>query len=99
MSLFCIIAYDANESKKKREQHREAHLSYLRVLKQENRLIAAGPLMDSEGTNSNACGSMLIVEFNNKAAVESWFAKEPFNQASVYKEIQIRPYIDGMPFV
>lgn len=54
--------------------------------------------MNSEKSDAIACGSMLIVDFENQNAVVNWFANEPYNQAGVYKNIQIYPYKDGLPY-
>lgn len=97
MSLFCIIGFDQIGSTKEREQHREKHLEYLKSLNQQKRLFAAGPLMSSEEPNAVACGSMLIVNFENIKAAEKWMANEPYYRAGVYQEIQIKPYLDAMP--
>lgn len=98
MSLFCIIGHDAAGSKDKREQLLEKHLEYLRSLNQKGRLFAAGPLMSSESPDATACGSMLIVDLENQNTVENWFANEPYNQAGVYKKVQIHPYKDALPY-
>jgi len=97
MSLFCIIGIDAQQSDVKREQLREAHMEYLRLLKKADKLFSAGPLVRVE--NKCYCGTVLIVEFDNQAEVEDWFAKEPFNRAGVYKKVDIYPYIDAMPYI
>lgn len=98
MSLFCIIGYDAAGSIVKRAQLLEKHLEYLRSLNQKGELFAAGPLGSAETSDFVACGSMLVVNFDNLKAVENWFAHEPYNQAGVYKTIQIYPYKDALPF-
>lgn len=96
MSLFCIIGFDGHSSAIKREQLRDEHMKYLRLLKNNNKLFSAGPLL---AENNKALGSVLIVDFDNQSEVENWFANEPFNLAGVYKKINIYPYIDAMPYI
>ena len=96
MSLFCIIGFDDHSSDIKRERLREEHMEYLRGLKKSNKLFSAGPLVTE---NKKACGSVLIVDFDNQIEAENWFASEPFNLAGVYKETNIYPYIDAMPYI
>ncbi|MBS0350349.1 MAG: hypothetical protein JSR33_04020 [Proteobacteria bacterium] len=98
MSLFCIIGYDSADSTVKRDQLLEEHLQYLRVLNQKGCLLAAGPLMSTEKSDAIACGSMLVVDFDSQKSLENWFAHEPYNQAGVYKTIQIHPYRNALPF-
>lgn len=72
----------------------DAHLNYLRTLKQKKGLISAGPLMNSTTADAIPCGSMLIVDFENQEAVKHWLAEEPFNQSGVYQEVEIYPYLE-----
>jgi len=66
---------------------------------QQKKLFAAGPLMISEKENSPACGSLLIVDFENIETVKQWFFKDPYYMSGVYKTVDVIPYIDAMPFL
>jgi len=94
MSLFCIIGHDAAGSAKKRELHLNEHLECLRVLKQEGRLFAAGPLMNSTDNDAVACGSLLIIEFKSLIDARAWFENEVYYRSGVYDTFQIKPYLD-----
>jgi uncharacterized protein YciI len=95
-SLFCIVGFDTHSTDTKREQLRDKHMEYLRDLKNKNKLFSAGPLLTE---HNKACGSVLIVDFDNQIEAENWFSREPFNLSGVYKEIKIYPYIDAMPHI
>lgn len=96
MPLFCIIGFDAKDSKLKREEFLEPHLEALKKMNLAGRLFAAGPLMTSTDEGAQYCGSMLIIEFDSQEQAEAWFQQEPFNLAGVYKDVTIKPYLDAL---
>ncbi len=99
MSLFCIIGRDADGSAEKRDIYMDDHVKHLTMLNQQKKLFAAGPLMISAEENSPACGSLLIVDFENIEAVKQWFYKDPYYTSGVYKTTEVIPYIDAMSFL
>jgi uncharacterized protein YciI len=65
-----------------RVQIRPEHRAYLAKLS--DRMAFAGPLTSEDGTKT--VGSLLAMEFPNRAAVDAWLKDEPFTKAGVYEE-------------
>lgn len=100
MSLFVIIGRDIEDSIHKREIYAEAHLKCLQDLNRAKQLFAAGPLYKGEKNEDDAdiCGSLLIVDFPTLAKAKAWFEAEAYYQGNVYKEYEIKPYLDAMSY-
>ena len=84
----------------KRKAVRPAHLSRLQQLTDENRLLAAGPLMNQDGDNpllAGICGSLIIAQFQNLARAKEWIAADPYVNAEVYQKITVKPYKVVLP--
>ena len=98
MALFCIIGYDAVGSAEKREIHKETHIKYLQKLNQEKRLLTVGPFFSGNTTDSPATGSLYIVDFDTLEEARTWFEQDAYYQSGIYKTLDVRPYIDAMPY-
>ena len=87
MPLFALICFDKPGSLDLRMATREAHLAY--VGKHRAMLKVAGPLLDeAEGM----AGSMFILEAPDRAAVEAFTAADPYSQAGLFGQVEIRGY-------
>lgn len=91
MPLFVIIGYDVPNSAQKRSELRPRHLARLTALKEQNRLILAGPTPIEHG-NSAMSGSLIVAEFDDLASVQAWAADEPYLDG-VYSHTEIRPFV------
>ncbi len=98
MPLFCIIGHDAPGATEKRNRLLQAHIQYLSKLKQQNRLMAVGPLFSGKTSESEYSGSMLLVEFDTIEEARAWYEQDDYYLAGVYQTLEVRPYIDAMPF-
>ena len=87
MPLFALICFDKPGSLDLRMATREAHLAY--VGQPRAMLKVAGPLLDeAEGM----AGSMFILEAPDRAAVEAFTAADPYSQAGLFGQVEIRGY-------
>ena len=87
MPLFALICFDKPGSLDLRMATREAHLAY--VGQHRAMLKVAGPLLDeAEGM----AGSMFILEAPDRAAVEAFTAADPYSQAGLFGQVEIRGY-------
>ena len=87
MPLFALICFDKPGSLDLRMATREAHLAY--VGQHRAMLKVAGPLLDeAEGM----AGSMFILEAPDRAAVEAFTAADPYSQAGLFGQGEIRGY-------
>lgn len=93
--LYAIIAVDNQDSLPARLSARPAHLARLHALQDEGRLILAGPhpAIDSpDPGHAGFCGSLIVAEFPNLPAAQAWAAADPYVEAGVYREVQVKPF-------
>ena len=85
--LFVVRCLDRAGRSELRAATRPAHLAYLEANPGVVRL--AGPYMDDDGA---PIGSMFIMEGETRAVVEAFAAKDPYFQAGLFGEVEIRPW-------
>ncbi len=85
--LFALICTDRPASLDVRMATRPQHLAYLEQYAA--KLVQAGPLLDTEG---RACGSLLIVDVEDRAAAEGFAAADPYAKAGLFESTIIRPF-------
>ncbi len=83
---FLIKAYDGDGMLDKRMAVRPRHLEGMNKLGKQ--IICAGGLLDEEGKMK---GSALIVEFEDRAALEEYLSNEPYVVEGVWQEIEVEP--------
>ncbi|MEJ2309515.1 MAG: YciI family protein [Gammaproteobacteria bacterium] len=92
---YAIIAEDVPQSLEKRLTARPAHLQRLEALRDEGRLLTAGPhpVIDSdEPGGAGFTGSLIIAEFNSLEDAQAWAEDDPYRHAGVYANVTIKPY-------
>ena len=98
--LYAIIAVDRPISLPDRQRVRPAHLERLRALLDEGRLVLAGPhpAIDSpEPGAAGFSGSLIVAEFADLSAAETWAAADPYREAGVYQEVRVKPFKQVFP--
>lgn len=98
--LYAIIATDAPDSLENRMATRPAHLARLEQLKNEGRLVLAGPhpAIDSNDPGSAGfTGSLVVAEFESLQAAEQWAAADPYKDAGVYADVVVKPFKKVLP--
>lgn len=98
--LYAIIASDVTDSLEKRLASRPAHLARLEQLKNEGRLILAGPhpAVDSNDPGSAGfSGSLIVAEFDSLGAAQSWADADPYRAAGVYASVLVKPFKRVLP--
>jgi len=98
--LYSIIAEDAPNSLDKRMAARPEHLARLTTLKEQGKLILAGPFpaIDSEDPGAAGfTGSLIIAEFENLAAAKAWADADPYVAADVYINVVVKPFRKTLP--
>jgi hypothetical protein len=98
--LYAIIASDAPESLDKRLATRPAHLARLEQLKNEGRLVLAGPHPAIDSNDPGAAGfsgSLIVAEFESLAAAQSWADADPYRAAGVYASVLVKPFKQVLP--
>jgi len=98
--LYAIISEDVVDSLSKRLAARPAHLARLELLQQQGRLIIAGPhpAIDSvDPADAGFTGSLVIAEFADLAAAQSWADADPYISAGVYANVIVKPFKKVLP--
>ena len=98
--LYMICATDVENSLEARLKARPAHLARLEALKQEGRLIMAGPFpaIDSPDPGpAGFTGSLVVAEFNSLEAAQRWADEDPYIEAGVYASVLVKPYKMVLP--
>lgn len=98
--LYAIISEDVANSLSQRKQARPAHLERLNALQQQGRLVLAGPhpAIDSDDPGeAGFSGSLVVAEFTDLAAAQSWANSDPYIEAGVYANIAVKPFKKVLP--
>jgi uncharacterized protein YciI len=90
MALFVIICKDKPGALETRLATRPVHLDYLNDFKL---VKAAGPLLSDAG---DPIGSLLIVEADDKAAVQALLDNDPYTAAGVFESTEIQAWRVGV---
>lgn len=85
---FAIIAKDheAAGTLQKRLAARTEHMEGIRRGKVEGSIIDGGALLNSEGEMS---GSIILCEFKDRQALDSYFASEPYHRDNVWRDVEV----------
>ena len=98
--LYAIIAQDIQNSLEKRLSVRPEHVARLQKLREEGRLILAGPnpAIDNEDPGeAGFTGSLIVAEFDSLEAAQSWADDDPYIKAGVYESVTIKPFKKVLP--
>ncbi|WGW01594.1 YciI family protein [Vibrio sp. YMD68] len=92
---YVIFSTDIENSLEKRLSVRPQHLARLERLKDEGRLLTAGPMpaIDSENpAEAGFTGSTVIAEFNSLQDAQQWADADPYIEAGVYANVIVKPF-------
>lgn len=92
---YLILAKDVPDSLPLRKAARTDHLARLDALRDEGRLLTAGPMpsVDSEDpAEAGFTGSVIIAEFDSLDDARAWAEADPYRDAGVYDSVEVVPY-------
>ncbi len=98
--LYAIISEDVPASLPRRAKAREDHLARLKRLRDQGRLILAGPhpaLDTEEPGEAGFSGSLVVAEFPSLEAAQQWADEDPYVQAGVYERVTVKPFRQVLP--
>ncbi len=98
--LYAIIAEDHEDSLERRLAARPDHLARLESLRDEGRLILAGPhpAIDSEDPGpAGFSGSLVVAEFSSLEEARAWADADPYVAAGVYARVTVKPFRKVLP--
>ena len=97
---FVILGRDADDALPRRLAARPQHLARLTALRDEGRLLLAGPLPAIESEDPGPAGftgSLIVAEFESLSAAETWAKADPFVAAGVYANVVVKPFKHVLP--
>ena len=98
--LYAIISSDVENSLASRMEARPLHLDRLETLKNEGRLILAGPhpaVDNDDPGDAGFSGSLVVAEFESLASARSWADDDPYMAAGVYESVTVKPFKKVLP--
>ena len=98
--LYSIVGIDNENSLEARLSVRPDHVARLEELKQQGRLIIAGPnpAIDSEDPGeAGFSGSIIIAEFDSLAEAQAWADADPYVASGAYASVSVKPFRKVLP--
>jgi len=92
---YLIFSEDVPNSLPLRKENRPAHLARLQALRNEGRLLTAGPnpAIDSEDPGeAGFTGSTVIAEFSSLEEAKAWADADPYVAAGIYAKVTVKPF-------
>lgn len=97
---YVINGSDVEDSLEQRLSVRAAHLARLQQLKDEGRLLLAGPYpaVDSNDPGpAGFSGSLIVAEFDSLEDAQAWAKADPYVGAGVYADVSVKPFRKVLP--
>jgi len=97
---FVILGRDADGALPRRLAARPQHLERLVALREQGRLLLAGPMpaIDAEEPGpAGFTGSLIVAEFASLADAKAWAQADPYLAAGVYREVEVMPFKRVLP--
>ena len=92
---YAVISEDHDGSLEKRIAARPDHVARLTALRDEGRLLIAGPhpAVDSPDPGpAGFTGSLIVVEFDSLESAQAWADADPYVTAGVYRKVTVKPF-------
>lgn len=97
---YAIIGHDVPDSLAKRLPVRPQHLARVEALRDQGRLLLAGPFpaIDSEDPGpAGFTGSLIVAEFDSLEEATAWAQADPYASAGVYRDVTVLPFRKVLP--
>lgn len=98
--LYAILSQDVENSLEKRLAMRPAHIERLNVLKNQGRLILAGPhpaIDNNDPGEAGFTGSLVVAEFDCLEDAQTWADTEPYLESGAYANVVVKPFKKVLP--
>lgn len=98
--LYAIMGEDSPQSLDRRRAARPAHLQRIEALRDEGRLVIAGPhpAIDSPDPGpAGFTGSLIVAEFPSLEDARRWAAEDPYVTAGVFAKVDVKPFRQVLP--
>lgn len=97
---YAVEGFDGADVLARRQAARPEHLARLITLRDEGRLLLAGPCpaIDAEDPGpAGFSGSIVIAEFESLEVARAWADADPYVAAEVYARVEVRPFRQVLP--
>lgn len=97
---YVIEGFDGTDVLPRRMAARADHLARLHALRDEGRLLVAGPCpaIDAEDPGpAGFSGSLVIAQFVSLEEAREWADADPYATAGVYQRTEVRPFRRVLP--
>ena len=97
---YAIEGRDGADVLERRTGARDAHLARLGALRDEGRLLVAGPCpaIDADDPGpAGFSGSIVIARFDSLEDARAWADADPYVAAGVYASVEVRPFRKVLP--
>lgn len=98
--IYAIMSRDVENSLEKRKSARTEHLQRLQQLKNEGRLVLAGPhpaIDSSDPGEAGFSGSLIVAEFESLEQAQLWADADPYVAAGVCQQLVVKPFLKVLP--
>ena len=98
--LYSIVGIDKPNSLEARMAVRSEHVARLNDLREQGKLIIAGPnpAIDSDDPGAAGfTGSIIIAEFDSLQAAQSWADDDPYIKSGAYASVMVKPFKKVLP--
>jgi uncharacterized protein len=97
---YVIIGRDGKDALPRRLQARPEHLAALNGLRDQGRLMLAGPLpaIDAEDPGpAGFHGSLIVAEFDSIEDARAWAEQDPYRTSGVFDTVEVMPFRRVLP--
>ncbi len=91
--MYAIICMDKPDHGPVRMENRPAHLEYLKG--HADKAVFVGPMLTDDG--EGMIGSLLVMNFEDRAGAEAFADGDPYNQAGLFQSVTIAPWKKVIP--
>jgi hypothetical protein len=88
---FLVVATDGtdDEAQARRRAARPAHLEAIQPYVDAGNVLVGGAILSEDG---EMAGSMLLVEFPDRDALDAWMRRDPYVTGDVWREVEVHPF-------
>ena len=97
---YVIEGRDAPGSLERRRSERAGHLARIETLRDEGRLLLAGPCPAIDAVDPGPAGysgSLLVAEFDSLQSAREWAEADPYVHGGVWAGVEVRPFDRVLP--
>ncbi len=98
--FYAIMGTDREESLEARLKVRPEHLQRIEKLRDEGRLLLAGPhpAIDCEDPGAAGfSGSLIVAEFTDLESAREWAEADPYALSGVFSSVTVKPFKRVLP--